>query len=110
MKTHIILAALLPAFMFNLKAQSTFFDQADDFFHRHIQSGLIDYQAVEEDELFDQLIQQIANAQVSDWTDEEKKAFYINAYNLLTIKGVLDNYPIASVQDVAGFFLTGRGT
>lgn len=37
-------------------------------------------------------------------TPEEQQAFWLNAYNALAIKGVLDSYPISSVMDVAGFF------
>ncbi|MEL6652829.1 MAG: DUF547 domain-containing protein, partial [Bacteroidota bacterium] len=50
------------------------------------------------------MLQQIAQAEISEWSEAEQKAFYINAYNLLVIKGALDHMPIASVQDVAGFF------
>ena len=32
------------------------------------------------------------------------KAFYINAYNILVIKNVVDHYPINSPKDVDGFF------
>jgi Protein of unknown function, DUF547 len=32
------------------------------------------------------------------------KAFWINIYNLEIIKGVLENYPLKSVNDVPGFF------
>lgn len=35
-----------------------------------------------------------------DWTDDEKKAFYINAYNAYTIKLVLLNYPVKSPKDI----------
>ena len=32
------------------------------------------------------------------------QAFWINAYNLSVIKGIIDNYPIKSPLDKAGFF------
>ncbi len=33
-----------------------------------------------------------------------KRRFYINAYNLLVIKGVVDHYPFANLEEVPGFF------
>ena len=36
-------------------------------------------------------------------TEEGRLAYYINAYNVLTLLGVVDNWPISSVQDVHGW-------
>lgn len=36
-------------------------------------------------------------------TTEDRLAYYINAYNALTLLGVVDNWPIQSVQDVHGW-------
>ncbi|RLD25272.1 MAG: DUF547 domain-containing protein [Bacteroidetes bacterium] len=36
----------------------------------------------------------------SDWSREEKLAYWINAYNAFTIKIVLDNYPVKSIKDI----------
>lgn len=35
-------------------------------------------------------------------TDNEKLAFWINAYNANTIKLILENYPVKSINDIAG--------
>ncbi len=36
-------------------------------------------------------------------TEQERLSYYINAYNALTLLGVVDNWPISSVQDVRGW-------
>jgi len=36
-------------------------------------------------------------------TEDDRLAYYINAYNALTLLGVVDNWPISSVQDVRGW-------
>lgn len=36
-------------------------------------------------------------------SEEARLAYYINAYNALTLLGVVDNWPISSVQDVRGW-------
>lgn len=37
-------------------------------------------------------------------TEADRIAFWINAYNAFTVKGVLDNYPLRSIRDVRGFW------
>ncbi len=34
----------------------------------------------------------------------EAKAFFINTYNILTIKTIIDHYPVESVMKIKGFF------
>lgn len=46
----------------------------------------------------------VEGADPSKMADKDRLAFYINAYNAITIKAVLDRYPIKSVMDVKGFF------
>ena len=36
----------------------------------------------------------------SDWTREERLAFWINAYNAFTIRLILDHYPLASIRSI----------
>ncbi len=42
----------------------------------------------------------VGTADISKYSRDEKLAFYINAYNALTLKAVLDRYPLKSVLDV----------
>jgi hypothetical protein len=34
------------------------------------------------------------------WSKKEKLAYYINAYNLYTVKIIIDNYPVKSIKDI----------
>lgn len=104
MKSYVILVLLSLAALSGMRAQESFFEQTDAFLGQYVQNGLIDYGAVQSSPAFGELLDQVARLDPVDWPEPERKAFYINAYNLLVIKGVLDAYPIASVQDVAGFF------
>jgi len=38
--------------------------------------------------------------EVSSWSTDEQKAFYINAYNAYTIALILDHYPVKSIRDI----------
>ena len=46
----------------------------------------------------------LGDAKTAEMTPDEKKAFYINAYNAMAIGIVLDRYPIKSIMDVDGAF------
>ncbi len=66
--------------------------------------GLINYKAFQESESFNKYLKQIAEANVSKFSKSEKLAFYINTYNALIIKNVIDHPNIKSPMDVDGFF------
>ncbi|MCA9561850.1 MAG: DUF547 domain-containing protein [Myxococcales bacterium] len=46
----------------------------------------------------------LASASLADLSRDEQLALLINAYNVNTVKGVLDNWPLESVLNVEGFF------
>jgi hypothetical protein len=46
----------------------------------------------------------LGDADPSKMTPEEKKAFYINAYNAVAIQTVLEHYPTKSILDIEGSF------
>ncbi|UZR93956.1 DUF547 domain-containing protein [Chondrinema litorale] len=91
----------------NLSAQKLekFFIDADVFFKKWVVEGNINYSKLKShyDEI-ENLHIQISNANLSDATDEEKKAFYINTYNILVIQQITKHYPIKSALDKSGFF------
>lgn len=81
-----------------------FFDRADVFFEQNVdEAGMVDYEGVDKEKL-QALVDEIANYSLEDKSDQQQKAFYINAYNLLVINSVVMNNEKASVQDVTGFF------
>jgi hypothetical protein len=49
-------------------------------------------------------IQKVSEAEYSKWTANQQKSFLINAYNALTVKLILDNYPIKSIKKIGGLF------
>jgi hypothetical protein len=66
-------------------------------------SGTVDYKGMKlgMDTLDAYLIQLRDNAPTSDWSKNEKMAYYINAYNAYTVKFVLSKYPVESVKDIS---------
>ena len=50
----------------------------------------------------DGYLQALAGAEGPGATDAERMAFWINAYNALTLDLIIDNYPLASIRDLDG--------
>jgi len=83
---------------------ATFFDRADNFLKQYVKVDQVNYVGIQQDKAFPKLLQEIAKASLEGESDATRQAFLINTYNLLVIKGVIDNYPLQSVLDVNGFF------
>jgi hypothetical protein len=67
----------------------------------NVKLALVDYRALKENGKLETAYQQLSNFPVKNLSKkEEKLAFYINAYNILAIKMVLDHWPIDSIKDV----------
>lgn len=104
MKYLIIFLCLFTA---DLSAQSTdrFFDLADDFFQQYVQNGKVKYAEIQQNpKALNELLAEAKKASVSSENPAEYKAFWINAYNLAVINGIVQNYPVASPLEIEGFF------
>lgn len=88
------------------KAQS-FFENADQFFSEHVDEGRVNYSLIKKKPgQLNTLVKEIAELDLSNKrvTPDYLKSFYVNAYNILVIKQVIDLYPIESPLKVDGFF------
>ncbi len=82
-----------------------FFVEADTFFGSTIRDGKVSYQEIKENPAqLNKLVKQIGGISLNEAKPVEKKAFYINAYNILTIHSIIENGIPASPLDVDGFF------
>ncbi|WP_109302459.1 DUF547 domain-containing protein [Aquimarina sp. AU474] len=100
-------------------SQSTtdFFAKADTFFKTYVSNGRVKYNAIKKDPTsLDELLAIAAKIQVTKGKPKTFQAFYINAYNLSVIKGVVNKYPVKSPTSIKGFFdktkytIAGKGT
>ncbi|MBP2831769.1 DUF547 domain-containing protein [Aquimarina sp. U1-2] len=82
-----------------------FFAKADNFFKTYVTNGRVNYSAIKKDTAsLNHLIDMAATISISKNNATAYQAFYINAYNLAVIKGIVDLYPIQSPLDSNGFF------
>lgn len=89
----------------------------DDILERHVQdsadsANLVDYAAMisESATSLDAYLSMMAETPVSTLNRVEQYAFWLNLYNAVTVRVVLDHYPVDSIQDIdisPGFFASG---
>lgn len=75
----------------------------DTLLRQHSADGRIDYAGFDR-AMLDQYLTKIALAQPETLAATEQLAFWINAYNALVIRSVLQHFPLASVNVVPDFF------
>lgn len=89
-------------------AQNTpdaFTADVDAFMKAHVADGRVGYaQLKKSGNDLAGLYKQIGSVNLAGASDKEKKAFYINAYNVAVIHQVVQAFPLKSPLDKAGFF------
>ncbi len=70
-----------------------------------VQLTVVDYRRVKADRNYPAALRDFATAKPETFrTAAERLAFWINAYNLLAIKAVVDQYPTTSIRNGGGLF------
>ncbi|MEL6484863.1 MAG: DUF547 domain-containing protein [Bacteroidota bacterium] len=83
----------------------TFFNKTNSFLKTHVKEGRVAYKDIKSNPAeLEELIALAESISISKSDVKAYQAFWINAYNLLVIKSIVENYPIASPLDKSGFF------
>ncbi|WP_299013201.1 DUF547 domain-containing protein [uncultured Polaribacter sp.] len=96
----IYLLALLVFTLAQTNAQTEIFN---NLLQKHVTSeGIVNYKGLKADEAkLDTFISYLEKTTpAKSWSDNKKRAFWMNAYNAYTIKTILNNYPLKSIMDV----------
>lgn len=107
MKKSIVLTftILFTSLSFSQGNMNQFFEEANTFFEQYVSNGRVDYAEIKKNPAsLKNLLAQAKEVRVDKKNPEVYQAFWINAYNLATISGVVANYPLSSVLNVDGFF------
>ena len=76
----------------------------DQVLRRHVDTaGRVDYAGAEKDSalgVFLDAVARVSPDEVAAFTRDQKVAFYINAYNALTFRTIVDAMPIDSIRDI----------
>ena len=105
MKPYFLILTILFSVFTNAQGLDTFFNKTDSFLKAHVKNGKVDYETIYNNQKDLNAILSLAEGiSVSISDAKNYQAFWINAYNIATIKGIIDNYPINSPLDKKGFF------
>ncbi len=73
------------------------------FLSEHVSSGQVAYAKIKaQPDSLTAMVEQIGTADLASATPDQLMAFYCNAYNILTIRSIVDAYPVPSIQDIDG--------
>ncbi len=74
----------------------------DQLLHAYVNDkGEVDYASIGNDARLTHYLDQLSKATPSEsWSDNERKAFWINAYNAFTVRLILDHPGVTSIKDI----------
>jgi len=105
MKKIIVLVFVLISLKSMSQNTYAFFDKANAFFKTNVSQGKVAYDKIYKNPAsLNEILELARTITVSKNDKNMYQAFWINAYNLSVIKGIIDNYPTNSPLDNAGFF------
>ncbi len=105
MRLLTILIILLFSLSINAQDLNSFFSKTNSFLGTHVSNGKVDYKAIKKDpSALNELLEIAKDISVETSDADNYQAFWINAYNISVIKGIIDNYPTNSPLDNVGFF------
>jgi hypothetical protein len=104
-KIIVIITVLLGSISTQAQDLDTFFNKAEAFFKANVANGRVAYDTIHKaPSQLNEILKIAEGISVSKVDAKNFQAFWINAYNLLVIKGLIDHYPTKSPLDHAGFF------
>lgn len=67
-------------------------------------AGMVNYKGFQSDKSeLDAYLKTLSdNAPQKSWSENDQKAFWINAYNAFTVSLILQHYPVKSIKDIGG--------
>lgn len=77
----------------------------DELTHKHVtDEGFVNYKGfIKDSSKLNNYLELLSKNHPKDtWTSNQRKAYWINAYNAFTIKLIVDNYPVESIKDLGG--------
>ncbi|MFT5917685.1 MAG: hypothetical protein ACJAWV_001310 [Flammeovirgaceae bacterium] len=98
-----ILAFILVAFNLQFTQAQVSHEPWNDLLKKYVSAaGKVDYKGIhsERAKLEGYLKTISENSPTDEWSENQKLAYWINAYNGFAVKLIVDNYPLKSIQDL----------
>jgi len=104
---NLIILLSLVLVSFSVLANDEFHDDFDKILAANVVDGQVDYKAIKADSNFESYLQALEAAPSFDNKDEEL-AYWINSYNALAIKGILNKRSPKSLLGRVGYFKSAK--
>ncbi|OUS03626.1 DUF547 domain-containing protein [Flavobacteriales bacterium 33_180_T64] len=105
MNKFILIVLLFSVSILNAQDLNSFFEKTDGFLNTYVDNGKVAYSEIHKNQSdLDEILTMAKSISVKKSDAKIYQAFWINAYNISVIKGIIDNYPMKSPLDKAGFF------
>ena len=101
---HLLVSLFFSFYTLSVIAQPSH-EAFDTLLKKHVSAdGKVNYKNFKSDKVaLDSFIKTLAdNAPQDSWAKNDKLAYWINAYNALTIKLIIQNYPLSKITDLDG--------
>lgn len=83
----------------------TFIKKTDTFLKENVNKNKVNYESIKKNDTdLNALVKIIAKFDLTNENEQNKKAFFINAYNILIINAIVAKYPVKSPLDIHGIF------
>lgn len=100
--TVLVLSITLAGFA---QSPDNFIKEADAFFKEYVSNGRVNYKAIQSNpDKLNALVALGKEVRVTTAAAKNYQAFWINAYNVHVIDGIVANYPTKSPLNIKGFF------
>jgi len=107
MKAKVIIFSVLSLFLFGISTSGRCSDSADNTLYaellsKYVKNSVVNYKGFKKEESkLDQYLKILEKTDIKELSRKEQFAFYINAYNVWTIKLILGPYPkIKSIKEL----------
>jgi Protein of unknown function, DUF547 len=100
-------AALLAGFSALVHAENISHTAFDTLLRANVKDGQVNYPAFQNNEVFDSYVQQLAKP-IALEGKADKLVYYINAYNALAIKGIVDGYSPSGALSRTNYFFVKK--
>lgn len=104
-------AALLTGFLLVIPVRAAAFDHTHaaltGVLRQYVRYGLVDYHGLLADpsglDRYLAGVEVVPRAEFDGWDRSRRLAFLVNSYNAVTLRLVVDHYPVRSIKDIGGF-------
>jgi hypothetical protein len=104
-KIYFLFNLLCTGFFIQAQDLNAFYEKTNDFMSKNVIKNKVKYGTIKSNPaLLNEILDNAAKVDLNGVDKIKVKAFWINAYNLCVIKGIVEKYPVKSAIDVQGFF------